>query len=223
MRISRREITSAGVMAFPFRDAGRGVAGGQVAEHVFQAGRLAQELEQRPAVVDGRAEDRLAQIGRGRRVEREGVRALLAGQHLAAGHARQARQAVADRLLGHAVRFDDHPVAAAFFARAQRVGRAVGDQLAAADDQDAAAGRLDLRQDVGREDDRLLAADLLDERPDLDDLVGVEAAGRLVEDQDVGIVQHRLRQADALPEPLGQLARPPCRRRRRGRSGCRPP
>ena len=59
---------------------------------------------------------------------------------------------------------------------------------------------------MGREDDRLLPADLLDERPDLDDLVRVEAARRLVEDEDVGIVQHRLREADALPEALRQLA-----------------
>ena len=135
----------------------------------------------------------------------------------------QAGQPVADGVLGDAVRFDHHAVAAAALARAQLVRRAVGDQLAAADDDDAAAGRLHLGEDVRRQDDRLLAADLLDERPDLDDLVGVEAARRLVEDDDVRVVQHRLRQARRAGGSPSTARRPACRRRRPGRSARRSP
>ena len=90
--------------------------------------------------------------------------------------------------------------------RAEIVGRAVGDQFAVADDDDARAGRLHLAEDVRREDDRLLLADLLDDAADLGDLVGVEARGRLVEDEHLGLVHDRLREADALAEALRQFA-----------------
>src|SRR6185312_15491991 len=84
--------------------------------------------------------------------------------------------------------------------------RAVGDQLAVGDDDDARAGRLHLAEDVGGEDDRLLLPDRLDDGADLGDLVGVEARGRLVEDKHLELVHDRLRQAHALAKALGQLA-----------------
>ena len=75
---------------------------------------------------------------------------------------------------------------------------AIGDQLAFVDDQNAVANGGDLLQDVGGEDDGLLAAQLLDEVSDLDDLVRIEAAGGLVEDEHFGRMQDRLGQ----PNPL---------------------
>ena len=74
-------------------------------------------------------------------------------------------------------------------------------------DQDDAIGqRLDLLQDVGREQDRLALAEPPNRLADLANLVGVEAAGRLVEDQHVGFVEQHLRHAHPLPVALGQLA-----------------
>src|SRR5450432_1052841 len=178
-----------------------------MAEHVFEAGRFARELEQRPVVVDGGAEDRLAQVLAGPAVDGERQGAWLAARDgLAARDAREGGQAIAHGLGGRAVLLDDDAVAAAALALAQVLRRAVGDELAAADDDDAAAGGLHLGEDVRREDDGLLAPDLLDERADLDDLVGVEAARRLVEDEDVRVVEHGLREAEALAVALRQLA-----------------
>ena len=68
----------------------------------------------------------------------------------------------------------------------------------------ARAHRLDLLEDVGREDDDLVAAHLADEAADLGLLVGVEAVRWLVEDEDVRIVEDRLGQSDAALEALGE-------------------
>ena len=72
------------------------------------------------------------------------------------------------------------------------------------DDQGAAADRLHLLEDVGRDEDCLVPGHLPDERSDLELLVGVQPVGRLVEDEHVRIVEQGLRQADAPPEPLGE-------------------
>ena len=83
-----------------------------------------------------------------------------------------------------------------------RYERVVGDQPPLVDHDHPPAGRLDLRQDVAAEQDRPLGPQLAHERPDLEDLVGVEPAGRLVEDQDLGLVQERLRDPDPLAVAL---------------------
>ncbi len=73
------------------------------------------------------------------------------------------------------------------------------------DDDHPIADRLDLRQDVGRQQDRVAGAQLADQRPDLQDLDRVQARRRLVEDQDRRVVQQRLGQADPLAEPPREL------------------
>src|SRR3989449_10582325 len=78
----------------------------------------------------------------------------------------------------------------------------VGHDLAAADDQEARAALLHLRQHVGREQHRAVAPQGADELADLHPLVRVEALRRLVEDQQVGPVEDRLRQPDALAVAL---------------------
>ena len=86
----------------------------------------------------------------------------------------------------------------------QRGRRVVGHDLAAGDDDRAGADGVDLFEDVGGDDDRLVRRHALDQRPHLMLLVRVEAVGRLVEHQDRRIMQQRLRQADAALEALGQ-------------------
>ena len=71
--------------------------------------------------------------------------------------------------------------------RRQVVRRVDGDDAALIDDDDPLAGLADLGQDVRAEDDRVLAAQLLDQAPGLDDLLRVEAGGRLVEDEHIGL------------------------------------
>ena len=65
----------------------------------------------------------------------------------------------------------------------QFVGRAVGHDLAAIDDDRARTNRLDFFENVGRENDRLCLAHRPDQRSDFVLLVGIEAIGRLVQDQ----------------------------------------
>ena len=80
------------------------------------------------------------------------------------------------------------------------------DELALVDDDDLLAGLLDFGQDVGAEDDGVVAGERLDEVARLVDLLGIEAGGGLVEDQHVGVVDDGLGEADALAVALGELA-----------------
>ncbi len=74
------------------------------------------------------------------------------------------------------------------------------------DEQDAIGHRLDLLQDVRRDQDRLRLGQVADHLADALDLVGVEPARRFVEDQDLGVVQKCLRHRGPLAISLGKLA-----------------
>src|SRR5262249_902731 len=78
-------------------------------------------------------------------------------------------------------------------------------RLPVVDDDDAVTGGGDLRQDVGREDHRVLARETLDHLTDLDDLRRIETDGRLVQDEHRRIVDERLSQTDALPESAREM------------------
>src|SRR6266436_3756838 len=93
---------------------------------------------------------------------------------------------------------------AASGARLQLLRRAVGDDAAAVDDDGPGARRLDLLEDVGRKNDRLLLAHAADERAYLVLLVRIEAVGGLVEDQHFGIVDQRLSETGAVAKALGE-------------------
>jgi hypothetical protein len=85
---------------------------------------------------------------------------------------------------------------------AQTVGE-VGDSigrhdLAAADDDDLAAGVFDFGEDVRGEDDGVVAGEGGDEFAGLDDLFGVEAGGGFIENQDLGVMDNGLGETDAL-------------------------
>ena len=80
----------------------------------------------------------------------------------------------------------------------------VGEDAAMRDDDRPAAHRLDLFEQMGRDDDRLLGPHRCDDPAHLVLLVGVEPVGRLVEDQHLGIVQQRLRHPDPAFEALRQ-------------------
>ena len=84
--------------------------------------------------------------------------------------------------------------------------RAVGHQLAPADDEHAGAQGRDFGQYVGAENDGFIFAHLADELADFQNLVGVEAGGGLVEDEHVGVVDEGLGQAHALPVALAERA-----------------
>ena len=83
-------------------------------------------------------------------------------------------------------------------------GVPLADDAAAVDDDGARAGGVDFLEDVGREHDRLVLAQLADQVPHLVLLVRVEAVGGLVQDQHLGIVDQRLREAGAVLVALGQ-------------------
>ena len=68
------------------------------------------------------------------------------------------------------------------------------------------ASLLHFGQDVGAQDDGVVARQAANQLAGFIDLLGVEAGGRLVENQDVGVVDDGLRQSDALPVALGKLA-----------------
>jgi hypothetical protein len=91
-------------------------------------------------------------------------------------------------------------------ARRQVLGRVDRHHPALVDDDHPLAGLRDLGQDVGAQDDRVIARELLDEAARLVDLLRVEPCGRLVEDQHVGVVDERLGEPDALPVALRELA-----------------
>ena len=88
---------------------------------------------------------------------------------------------------------------------AELVGRAVRDDHTLVDHKDSLAHGLHLGQDVGAEHHRVVAAQILDQVADLDDLLRVKADGRLVENQHRRIAQQGLRDADALLVALGQV------------------
>ena len=89
--------------------------------------------------------------------------------------------------------------------RAQLVDRADADEAAGREDADPVADRLDLVEEVAREQDREAA--LVDEPPqqleDLDHAERVDRGGRLVEDEQVG----RLDEGVGDAEPLAHAAR----------------
>ena len=105
---------------------------------------------------------------------------------------------------GRAARLDDDRVVAP-----QVVQPLVHRDPAPGDDDHPAADRLDLRQDVGRQQDGVPLTQVADQRADLEDLDRVQARCGLVEDQDRRIVQHRLGQAHPLPESPRELADDP--------------
>src|SRR6185312_4348420 len=83
-----------------------------------------------------------------------------------------------------------------------------GDDLAVVKDEDAGGARLGLAEDVGREEDRVVAPEVADEAADLADLVGVEPGGGLVEEEDRRAADEGVGEGDALAVALRQVADP---------------
>ncbi len=65
---------------------------------------------------------------------------------------------------------------------------------------------LDLRQDVGAEDDGVISGQAANQLPGLDNLLGIEPGGGFIENEDLGIVDDRLGQPDPLAIPFRELA-----------------
>ena len=183
--------------------------GGELEEDVFQAQADGAQLAQVPAGVDHGAGEVGADVAALQALDFEdaGGRPWLL-HHDAADAGDLFEAALHFAGLGAAVGGFDFERDG--FGAAQAVGqvgdRILGDELALADDDDALAGVFDLGQDVGAEDDGVIAGEGREQLADLDDLLGIETAGRLVEDQDVGVVDDGLGDADALAVAFGQLA-----------------
>ena len=89
----------------------------------------------------------------------------------------------------------------------QRLEVAFGDHLAFAEHADARAEALELGELVAREHrDALLAGEVLQQRAQLGDALGVEPVGGLVEQQQPRLAEHRLRDPEALAHAHGEGA-----------------
>ena len=66
----------------------------------------------------------------------------------------------------------------------QGVGLAVRHKKPVIDNDDPLAHRMNFRQDMGAQDDRVVAPKRFDQVADFDNLLWVKAYGRLVQDQD---------------------------------------
>ena len=78
--------------------------------------------------------------------------------------------------------------------------------LAAVDDRHAAAQLLDVLDDVRREDDDAVLADLAQQVQEADALGRVEPRGRLVDDDQLRVAEQRDGDAEALPHAAGERA-----------------
>src|SRR6185312_5503670 len=82
--------------------------------------------------------------------------------------------------------------------------RVVGDDASVRDDDCAAADGVDLFENMSRDHYDLVPTHLVDERPDLELLVGIEAIGGLIEDEHRRVVEDGLSQADPAAEAFRQ-------------------
>ena len=92
--------------------------------------------------------------------------------------------------------------------RLELADRAAEDQAAALDQDRVVAGRRDVLDQVGRDDDAGVARRARAAACGSDALLGVEAGGRLVEQQDPRVVDDRLRDPDAAHHPAGERLQP---------------
>ena len=100
----------------------------------------------------------------------------------------------------------------------QVLDRIRGHQLALVDDDHLLAGLLHFGQNVGAENNGVIAGQAANQLAGFVDLFGIQAGGGLVENQNIGIVDDGLGQSDALPVAFGELADQLVSRRRRWRS-----
>ncbi len=80
------------------------------------------------------------------------------------------------------------------------------DDFAVINDDDFAAGLFHFREDVGAEDDGVVAGEAGDQLTRFALLFGIETGGRLVENQNRRVVDDGLGDADALAVAFGKLA-----------------
>ena len=176
-------------------------------EDLLQIERLLTQLENRPAATLRRLADRARRVRLPRALEHE------ARPHPRdvrdAGHAGERRR----DLVRGAVHAEDDALPPPE-PRRELLRGALAHELAARDHDHALAERLDLGEDVAREEDRALAAEPAHQLADLDHLPRIEPDRRLVEDEDRRVAAERLREPDPLPVALRQACRS---------AGARPP
>lgn len=84
-----------------------------------------------------------------------------------------------------------------------------GDEFALGNDDDALAGLLDFRKDMGAQNDGVGPGEFTDEAKSFLALFGIESGGGFVEDQNIRVVDDRGGQADTLAVSLGKLSDEP--------------
>src|SRR4051794_5312338 len=186
----------------------RGRRQGEVAEDVVEAARLGHQLVDSDVLALHDLADGVGQILAAVRDDQHRRHPVDLADDL---HRLDAPQ-VADRVLCLRQRVGVHREPdRVVVARAalQLVRPRVGHDPAAGDHDGAGADRVDLLEDVGRDDDRLVLGHVADEAADLVLLVRVEAVGGLVQHQDRRVVEDRLGEPDAALEALREgLDRP---------------
>src|SRR5213078_404381 len=181
-----------------------GVGTGDAADEQLLEGLVARGDLHHPGAGGVRAGDPGVDVGVGGQGERQLV-ADAADPARAVGERVERRRV--RRYVGRYGRRQPHDdLDAAQAARHQLGGRAEGLEPAARDDRDAIGDRLDVRQDVGREEHgHAVIAELEDEVADLLATERIEAAHRLVEHDQLGVVHQGLGQPGALQHALAEL------------------
>ena len=170
-------------------------------ENVFERHRFPPELAKHPALLDREAEDVLPRVAL-RRARHPDARLAGCLLDLDRNDSGERREAVPRRDRTREYGMDD---GCAGQPAAELRRRALGHDPPPVDDENAVADRLDLGQDVRREQHGAIPTEVANRLADLDDLDRVEPDRRLVEDEDPGLVHERSGERRALPEPLGEV------------------
>src|SRR5271163_5042508 len=177
-------------------------------EQIFKTQRHRFDFEQAPSVLHDACGQRRAHFfAVTARVGDEGADAVAAAVHRPAFE--PLHEVDGSQRLAHGrrrTRHGDERLIAALQFRRQLFGRVLRDDSSAVDDHDAAAGHIDLGQNVRRQQHGGMPRQRAKQLADFDHLARIESDSRLVENQHFGIAQDGLRDSDALPITLRQFA-----------------
>src|SRR5580704_1231576 len=177
-------------------------------EQIFKTQRHWFDFEQTPSVLHDACGQRRADFfAVTARVRDERADAVAAAVHRPVFE--PLHEVVAGQRLAHRrrrTRHGDEGLVAALQFRRQLFGRVLRDNSSPVDNHDAAAGHIDLGQNVRRQQHGGMPRQRANQLADFDYLARIESYSRLIENQHFGIAQDRLRDSDALPITLRQFA-----------------
>src|ERR1043166_6344387 len=144
----------------------------------------------------GKFENFLAHIEAGFDAKRKNIPVILA-LHTDLAHARNFLELL-DPVISSRFCFDNYAAGLANLAE-KIFGRVACLDLPLVNDNHSAAGHFNLGQNVRREQNRMLSAEISDQLAHLSDLIWIESDCRLVEDQQVRLANERVGQTNTLP------------------------